>query len=87
MEKDNDIDLFYGEEISEIELFSLYDPDFSIKYRVLSAIWAKLIQLTLVKIIIKDNNVALQLVTTAADRDVIMKTYMDEVRNVFSFSK
>ncbi|POT59510.1 hypothetical protein C3432_01955 [Citrobacter amalonaticus] len=71
-------------DVIEIALFSLHDPDFLTKYSALSAIWARLIQLKIVTIVITNDNVALRLFTSAQDRDVILNTYMDEVRNVFT---
>ncbi|WP_230350795.1 hypothetical protein [Lelliottia sp. WAP21] len=87
MERDDSGFLVNEADLIEIELFSLHDPDFVTKYRLLSALWAKLIQLNPVTIMITNNHVALRLFTAAPDRDVILKTYMDEVRNVFTFSK
>jgi len=71
-------------DVVDIDLFSLNDADFLVKYGVLSAIWSKLIQLKIVTIVVKNNNVALRLLTNAQDSDVILNTYLDEVRNVFT---
>ena len=81
----NDADHFLADDVDVIEiiLFSLHDSDFLTKYNVASALWSKLIQLKLVTIAITDNNVVLRLYTYEQDRDVILNTYLDEVRNVF----
>ncbi len=83
MESDNINFIGRDTYVIELELFSLHDPDFFIKYSVLSAIWSKLIQLKIVGIVVVNNNVALRLFTELQDRDVILNTYLDEVRNVF----
>lgn len=69
--------------VIELVLFSLQDPDFQAQYRLLSALWAKLIQLKIVTIAIENDNVVLRLFTHESDSDIILNTYLDEVRNVF----
>lgn len=69
--------------VIELVLFSLQDPDFLAQYRLLSALWAKLIQLKIVTIAIENDNVVLRLFTHESDSDIILNTYLDEVRNVF----
>ncbi|WP_260863145.1 hypothetical protein [Citrobacter sp. Marseille-Q6884] len=84
MENDITLATADGAEIIELVLFSLQDPDFLTKYSTLSALWAKLIQLKIVTIAIDNNNVVLRLFTYESDSDVILNTYLDEVRNVFA---
>lgn len=73
-----------GANVIELVLFSLQDPDFLAKYNLLSALWAKLIQLKIVTIAIENDNVVLRLFTYESDSDIILNTYLDEVRNVFA---
>lgn len=79
----NGTDFLADATVIDVPLFSLDDPDLLMKYKALSGIWSKLIQLKLATINIRNNEVSICLFTYAQDSDVILNTYMDEVRNVF----
>lgn len=82
----NDISDYLSNHLNavEIDLFDVDDPRFLTKYNALSAIWSRLIQLEVVTIVIRNNHVALRLLTSAEDSDVVLNTYLDDVRNVFT---
>lgn len=68
----------------EVNLFSLKDSDFIMKYSLLSIFWSKLLQFAKAKINVLDDHIYLQASTNTEESLVIIKTYLDDVRNVFS---